>query len=220
MIKKYLPTAALLTGGLLLFRYLRGKAEAGKNLKYEPIGVYIDAARSAEANFYRLYYIVKIRLVNDYQQSVNINALNLEATSNGRPLGTLTSNIAFIVPSMGSKTVELSASVATTGILSTVIDAIQNGFNIPVKISGYINTDLGRLNINFTKQVGTQSISAPIDIVYSKKLYLIRKADGKYLQNSFTGPKWVGNREIASAWDDETQALKVAAFHNANVEVY
>jgi len=163
MIKKYLPTAALLTGGLLLFRYLRGKTEAGKNLKYEPVGVYIDAARSAETNFYRLYYIVKIRLVNDYQQSVNINALNLEATSNGRPLGTLTSNIAFIVPSMGSKTVELSASVATTGILSTVIDAIQNGFNIPVKISGYINTDLGRLNINFTKQVGTQSISAPYE---------------------------------------------------------
>ena len=220
MIKKYLPAAALLTGGLLLFRYLRGKMEAGKNLKYEPIGVYIDAARSAETNFYRLYYIVKIRLVNDYQQSVNVNALNLEATSNGRPLGTLTTNISFIVPSMGSKTVELSASIATTGILSTVIDAIQNGFNIPIKIAGFINTDLGRINVNFTKQVGLQSISAPFDIIKKKKLYQVQDDNGKYLQNSFSGPKWVSNKEMANAWEDEKEALKIANYYKANVSIY
>lgn len=154
MIKKYLPVAALVTGGLLLFRFLRGKMEAGQNLKYEPIGVNIDTARSAANNFYRIYYSVRIRLVNDYQQNVNVKALNLEASSNGRPVGTLTSTTEFTVPAMNSKTIELTASIATAGVIQTVIDAIRDGFNIPVNITGFINTDLGRINVNFNKNIG------------------------------------------------------------------
>jgi hypothetical protein len=154
MIKKYIPTIALIGGGLLLFRWLKGKKEAGQNLKYEPIKVTIDTPRSAANNFYRIYYSVTLRLVNDYPNSVNVKALNLEASTNGRALGTLTSTTEFIVPAMNSKTIELTASISTAGIISTVIDAIRDGFNVPINIAGFITTDLGRLNVNFNKNLG------------------------------------------------------------------
>lgn len=56
--------------------------------------------------------------------------------------------------------------------------------------------------------------------IVRKKLYLIRNSEGKYLQNGFTGPKWVSNREVASSWEDNSQAQKIASYYDASIETY
>lgn len=56
--------------------------------------------------------------------------------------------------------------------------------------------------------------------IVKKKLYLIRNVEGKYLQNSFSGPKWVSNREVASSWEDNSQAQKIASYYDASIETY
>jgi hypothetical protein len=154
MIKKILPAAALIVSGIFVYRYLRGKADAVKNLIYEPIKVTIDSPRSAASNFSRLYYTVTIRLVNNFPENVNVRSINLEATSNGNPLGNLTSTAQFVIPGMSNRTIQLTASIATAGLITTIINAIQDGFNIPVNISGFINTDLGKINVSFNKNIG------------------------------------------------------------------
>jgi hypothetical protein len=55
---------------------------------------------------------------------------------------------------MSNRTIQLTASIATAGLITTIINAIQDGFNIPVNISGFINTDLGRINVSFNKNIG------------------------------------------------------------------
>lgn len=154
MIKKYLPAAALILGGVYIFRYLRGKQEAAQNLKYDPVKITIDSPRSAASNFLRLYYTVTIRLVNNFPQNVNVRSINLEATSKGIEIGNLTSTAQFIVPGMSAKTIQLTASIATGGLITTIVNAIQDGLNIPVNIAGFINTDLGRINVSFNKNIG------------------------------------------------------------------
>ena len=57
-------------------------------------------------------------------------------------------------------------------------------------------------------------------IIKKKKLYQVQDDNGKYLQNSFSGTKWVSNKEMANAWEDEKEALKIANYYKANVTVY
>jgi hypothetical protein len=48
----------------------------------------------------------------------------------------------------------LKASFLTLGALSLVRDIITKGLKFNVNITGFIDTDLGRVNVNFNKQVG------------------------------------------------------------------
>jgi hypothetical protein len=77
----------------------------------------------------------------------------LNATANGRPLGTLTSSQAFSVPAKGNQVIALQTSISTLGAAATIINVIRNREPLNVNINGYIDTDLGRVLINFDKAV-------------------------------------------------------------------
>jgi len=216
-MKKQLPLILTLLGGAYIVYFLRRKAQAGANLQFVPLDIAIDSRRSG---LFRIYYSIKLRLINNETANVNIKGINLKAFIDNKFVGDIVSTASFNVPAKDTTDIKLDTSISTGNIARFIFNAITDGLNFNMNVNGFVDTDLGRVNVNFTKQVGEQGISAPMDIVYSKKLYLVRRSDGKYLQNSFEGPKWVNNREISSAFSDEMQAIKVAAYHKANVEVY
>lgn len=136
--------------------FLRRKAAAGQNLQVDPVDIAIDSEATRASGFLRVYYTVKLKLINNERASVNVRSVSLSLSSQGTQLGTLTRSSSFVVPAMSEQIVSFNASIPTLGILSIIRNIIQNGINIPVNVSGFIDTDLGRISVNFTKTIGGQ----------------------------------------------------------------
>jgi hypothetical protein len=166
-MKKQLPLILTLATGAGLFFWLKRKKSAGMNLRYEPIDIAIDSQRSAASLFSRIYYNLKLRLINNESANVNIRAINLQAflkvaDRQPRKIGDIVNNTGFQVPAKGQKEIKLDTSISTGGVIQIIRDLLIEGINFEINVNGFINTDLGRLNINFTKDFGSGRISSPM----------------------------------------------------------
>jgi hypothetical protein len=176
-MKKQLPLILTLVTGAGLFFWLRRKKSAGRNLRYEPIDIAIDSQRSAASLFSRIYYNLKLRLINNESANVNIRAINLQAflkvaDRQPRKIGDIVNNAGFQVPAKGQREIKLDTSISSGGIIQIIRDLLIEGINFEINATGFVDTDLGRLNINFTKNFGTGGISAPIPYTYEDFIYL------------------------------------------------
>lgn len=197
-MKNKLPLLLTILGGASLVFWLRRKAQAGANLQFIPLDIAIDSQRSG---FFRIYYSVKIRLINNETASVNIKGINLKAFIDNKFVGDIVNNASFNVPAKGTTDIKLDTSISTGSIARLIFDAITQGINFSMNINGFVDTDLGRVNVNFTKQVGEQGISAPalflvgdkFTLRYKKKVQPVSKnlpQVYKYIVNSInTGAK-------------------------------
>ena len=159
MKNNILPVALLLGGGFYLFRWLKNKQDAGQNLRYEPVDIAIDTERSRAANFFQIYYKVKIRLINDGRASVVVRDIDLVANAGNTRISTITSSTRFSIPANSSTVIQLTAAISTAGIITTVLNIIEDGLNFPVTVTGTILTDLGTVNVTFTKVVGAPTMN-------------------------------------------------------------
>jgi hypothetical protein len=153
MKNQILPVALLLGSGYAIFRWLRNKQDAGANLRYEPIDIAIDTERSRAANFFQIYYNVKIRLINDGRASVVVRDIDLVASAGNTKISNITSSTQFSIPANSAKVIQLTAAISTAGVITTVLNIIEDGFNFPLTVTGEILTDLGTLNVSFTKVI-------------------------------------------------------------------
>jgi LEA14-like dessication related protein len=142
-----------------LYYFLRMKRAAGENLRIEPVDVAIDTARSSQSFYTRIYYRVKLKLVNVEAASVNVAAINLNISVNGTPFGSINSTEKFIVAAGSEKIVNLDASFSSLGVIQAIRELITEGLNFKVDVVGYVDTDLGRINVAFSKNVGSGGIS-------------------------------------------------------------
>jgi hypothetical protein len=149
-----LPILATLAAIAAGFFFLRRKAAAGQNLIIDPVDVAIDSAATKAAGYLRVYYRIKLKLINNEAASVVVRNVSLNISSGTTQLGTLTRSEQFTVPRMSEQVITFNASLPTIGIISIIREIIQNGINIPVTVSGFIMTDLGRIDVNFTKTIG------------------------------------------------------------------
>lgn len=196
-MKKNLPLILTVTGAAYLFFWLRRKAQAGANLQYIPLDIAIDTQRSS---IFRIFYSVKLRLINNESANVNIKRINLKAAINGRFVGDIINTTSFQVPAKGTKDIKLDTSISLGSAALLIFNAIQDGLNFAVNITGNIDTDLGRINIDFTKNIGQGGISGPVILAgdkftlrYKKQLQPVGrniKEVYKYIVNSLnTGSK-------------------------------
>jgi hypothetical protein len=160
MKNQLLPVALLLGSGYAIFRWLRNKQDAGANLRYEPIDIAIDTERSRAANFFQIYYKIKIRLINDGRASVVVRDIDLVASAGNTKISNITSSTQFSIPANSAKVIQLTAAISTAGIITTVLNIIEDGLNFPLTVTGEILTDLGTLTVSFTKVIGAPSMSA------------------------------------------------------------
>ena len=142
-----------LIGAAAAYLYFRNKKAAGENLRFEPVDIAIDSARSRASLWTRLYYKVKINLINTEPARVNVKNVMLNATTNGRPFGTLVSSQNFTVPAQGSQIIQLETSISTLGAAATIINILRNQQPLTINVVGYVDTDLGRVTIEFNKVV-------------------------------------------------------------------
>lgn len=166
-MKNILPIAAVGAAGLLLINFLRRKKAAGENLEVLPVKITIDTPKTRKANYLRIFYDITLNLANREQASVNVRNIFLTVKTNDRIFGNIEEALNFNVPANSEKQITIKASFFTLGFLGLVKDLIQNGLNIKVNVSGYIDTDLGRVNINFDKNIGG-SVSGQKKILFSR----------------------------------------------------
>ena len=153
-MKKILPIAAVLGVGAILLNYLKRKATAGENLKFELAKVTIDTEKTKQARFLRIFYDITLNLINQENASINVRNVFLNIVINGKNIGTIEKDLNFDVPANETKSVMFKASFLTLGALLLVRDLILKGLKGNINISGYIDTDLGRVNIDFNKEIG------------------------------------------------------------------
>lgn len=196
-MKNKLPLILTALGGVYLVFWLRRKAAAGANLQFIPLDIAIDSRRSG---LFRIYYSIKLRLINNESANVNVKSINLKAFIDNKFVGDIVNNASFNVPAKGTTDIKLDTSISTGSIARLIFQAITDGINFSMNVNGFVDTDLGRVNVNFTKQVGEQGISAPIILAgdkftlrYKKKIQPVGrelKQVYKYIVNSMnTGAK-------------------------------
>jgi len=149
-MKKYLPLYLLGAGAYLVY-FLKNKARAGANLKYVPIDIAIDLKRS---NLLNIVYTVKIKLINSENASIVVNNINLNVVVEGIDFGNLSKTEDFRVDAQSEKIISFDASFSSIGALGLIRKIIQQGLNLEVSVNGFIDTDLGRVNVDFKKKVG------------------------------------------------------------------
>jgi LEA14-like dessication related protein len=137
-----------------LLYFLRQKRAAGENLRVEPVDIAIDSARSASSFWTRIYYNVKLKLINTESASVNVSGINLNVLVNNTPFGSINNTTGFIVNAGSERVVNLEASFSSLGVIQAIRDLISDGLKFNVVVSGYVDTDLGRIAVNFSKNVG------------------------------------------------------------------
>jgi hypothetical protein len=142
----------LIAGGAIaaLLYFLRRKKTAAENIIVEPIDIAIDSERS---NFSRIYYRIKLRLVNNEAASVNVSSINFAISVNGNAIGSINNTTGFKVDGGSSKEITLDASISSIGAIGLIYDLITQGFKLDILVVGTVNTDLGAVNVRFSKSL-------------------------------------------------------------------
>lgn len=164
----------ILGAGAYLLYFLKNKAKAGANLKYEPVDVAIDLEKTKQSLFTKIYYNVKIKLINSENASINVKNVDLDVSVEGTNFGNLSKTEDFIVPAQSNKIIVFQASFSSLGALSLVKKIIQQGLTLNVSVTGYIDTDLGRIEVDYKKKIngpGEEGISAPLNVKGSYFLF-------------------------------------------------
>jgi LEA14-like dessication related protein/DNA-directed RNA polymerase subunit H (RpoH/RPB5) len=152
-MKKYFPVIALGAAAVGIVYWLKRKALAGANLRYEPVDVAIDLQKTKQSLFTRIYYKVKLNLINNESVSVNVKSLSLNVFVGSIPFGSIVKNESFSIPAQSNEIIELNTSFSSFSALALIKDIILQGFQDPIVVKGFIQTDLGRINVDFTKNL-------------------------------------------------------------------
>jgi hypothetical protein len=160
-MKNILPIAAVIGAGALLINYLKGKKRAMENLQFEIFKITIDKQKTQRALYFKVFYDIVITVVNDELSPVKIKDTLLNIKVNGRDLGAIKSTLNLLIPRESEKQITLQASFFTLGAIGLVKDIVKNGLQANVNVQGYINTDLGKVDINFDKQFGGEMNGQP-----------------------------------------------------------
>ena len=147
----YIIGAAAVAG--LGYFWLRNKKEAAANLQILPKNVKVDWQKSKESAYTRLFYSLKLDLINNETASVNVKTINLNVVGNNKLLGNILNTSGFRVPPNSTKEIIISGTINSGSIINLIIDLIKDGFNIAVNVKGYVQTDLGRVQVDSSKQV-------------------------------------------------------------------
>jgi LEA14-like dessication related protein len=150
-MKKILPYLSVAAIGYGIYFWLMNKKKAGTNLKFVPVDIGIDTNKIKRAFFTKIFFNIKLMLTNDEAASVNVNSIELVISVNGKVLGYINNQDGFVVDARNSKTINLETSISSLGLIGFIKDLIKDGFKFPVNVKGFINTDLGKIDINYTQ---------------------------------------------------------------------
>lgn len=148
-MKNLLTLGAVAIAALMLLR----KKRAAENIQVTPLDIAIDTERTSQVYWARIFYRVKLRLTNNEPAAVKVSAVNLNVAVNGIGLGSINNTSGFTVNANSTQDINIDASLSSVGAINIIKDIIMNGMSLNILVTGYVTTDLGRVDVTFTKNL-------------------------------------------------------------------
>ena len=133
----------------LLYSFLKKKKAALTDLKFTKIDIAIDLPQTQNFGYAKLFYKIKLGLLNEAGVSINIKSIEAKVFLNGIEFAEINSTLKTIIEAKSTKTINIDASVNSINIINSIIDIITAG-KANIKVKGSLLTDLGL--IEFSKE--------------------------------------------------------------------
>lgn len=136
----------------LLYTFLNKKKAALENIVIRNIDVAIDLNKTQDAAYLKLFYNLKLMLLNTAKVSVNIKSLEAKFYLNGIEFSNINQNLNLYIPAASSKDVVINASINSINVITSIIDFISEN-KAELVVRGSLLTDLGMIEFEQKKLV-------------------------------------------------------------------
>ena len=134
--------------------FLIGKKRALENLDIKPIDVAINTAKSRKFFFAQLFYNIKLKITNSESLAARIQNIDIDVYINNKKASEINSNTLVIIPARTEgKIVTIEGVVMAGNLITLILDFLANREPINIKAVGTVTTDLGTIEINYSKNV-------------------------------------------------------------------
>lgn len=138
----------LLAGAGAFYYFLQGKKAAIEDLLIEPVDIAIDRA----SNIRKLIFNLKLQINNPSKFVVKVKNIDLDLKVNNKTISNFNSNSVLNLPANSNKIYNIKISVNNFIVITTILEVLADK-NIVAAVTGDITTDLGKVDINFTKEI-------------------------------------------------------------------
>jgi LEA14-like dessication related protein len=138
----------LLAGAGAFYYFLQGKKGAIEDLQIEPVDIAIDK----ESNIRKLIFNLKLQIKNPSKFIVKVKNIDLDLKVNNKTISNFNNNTVLSLPANSNKIYNIKISVNNLTVITTILEVLADK-NIVASITGDITTDLGTVDINFTKEI-------------------------------------------------------------------
>jgi LEA14-like dessication related protein len=134
--------------------FLMGKKRALENLDIKPIDVAINTAKSRKFLFTQLFYNIKLKITNSESLAARIQNIDIDVYINNKKASEINSNTPVIIPARTEeKIVTIEGVVMSANIITLILEFLADQQPINIKAIGTVTTDLGTIEINYSKNV-------------------------------------------------------------------
>jgi LEA14-like dessication related protein len=138
------------TAAVAALYFLKGKKQALEDIKFSPKDIAINSSKS---NLIQLVYNFKVLIKNDNKLPVNITSINLDIAVNNKLVSNFQTTQTINIPGEASKLITFQISINNLAAIDVILATIANNSGINIKITGDVITDLGVLNVNYSKNL-------------------------------------------------------------------
>lgn len=98
-------------------------------------------------------YNFKVLIKNDNKLPVNITGIDLDIAVNNKLVSNFQTTQTINIPGEASKLITFQISINNLAAIDVILATIANNSGINIKITGDVVTDLGVLNVNYSKNL-------------------------------------------------------------------
>ena len=134
--------------------FLMGKKRALENLDIKPIDVAINTAKSKNFFYSQLFYNIKLKITNSESLAARIQNIDIDVYINNKKASEINSNTPVIIPARTEgKIITIEGVVMSANIITLILEFLADQQPINIKAIGTVTTDLGTIEINYSKNV-------------------------------------------------------------------
>ena len=136
------------------YYFLIGKKRALENLDIKPIDIAINTAKSRKFLYTQLFYNIKLKITNSENLAAKIKSIDIDVYINNKKASEINSDTPVIVPARTEgKIATIDGVVMAGNLITLILDFLANREPINIKAIGTVTTDLGTIEINYSKNV-------------------------------------------------------------------
>jgi LEA14-like dessication related protein len=136
------------------YLFLTGKKKALENLQIKPFDIAINKEKSRKTFFAQLFYNIKFKITNSESLAVKIQNIDIDVYINNKKASEINSETAIIIPAMTEdKIVVIEGVIMAGNLITLILEFLTKQEPINIKAVGSIDTDLGEIQINYSKNI-------------------------------------------------------------------